>query len=147
MFNHLDCEVNDPNSDNWKVQMQAINNNLKDENVEIVYEFDFMIFENFTKEELLNAGWDTESQPTQHIYISSDRSRLLEVINGETAIIYKGTTIDVHDEFGKFTHRRILWQKENHIPRFPKMLQNDIPINFLFSHNFTFYLDFNYKQN
>ena len=41
--------------------MQAINNNLKDENVEIVYEFDFMIFENFTKEELLNAGWDTES--------------------------------------------------------------------------------------
>lgn len=34
-----------------------------------------------------------------------------------------------------------------HIKRFPTLLQNDIPAKFLFSNNFTYFIDFDFEEN
>ena len=60
-------------------------------------------------------GWDAVKNPTQQIYISFDKKKLLEIINNTVAIIYKGTTFDVLDDHQNFSHKKMFWQKESHI--------------------------------
>ena len=44
MFGIKDSQSSDFSSETFKNDMEQIKNNLKDEKVNIVYEFDFMIF-------------------------------------------------------------------------------------------------------
>jgi hypothetical protein len=69
-----------------------------DEKVNILFEFDFMIFENLDANQLKECGWEVNSVPSQHIYISADLNKLLEVINNRVAIIYEvDTRTDIYE--------------------------------------------------
>jgi hypothetical protein len=69
-----------------------------DEKVNILFEFDFMIFENLDTNQLKECGWEVNSVPSQHIYISADLNKLLEVINNRVAIIYEvDTRTDIYE--------------------------------------------------
>ena len=85
--------------------------------------------------------------PTQHIYISADLNKLLEVVNNRVAIIYEvDTRTDIY-EGDSVSHQKVTWKVINHIKRFPTLLQNDIPTKFLFSNNFTYFIDFDFDEN
>ena len=61
---------------------------MKDEKVNIVYEFDFMIFQDLTDEQRRIMGWDATRVPLQKIYISADKTKLLEIVNNSAAYLY-----------------------------------------------------------
>ena len=119
----------------------------QDERVTIVFEFDFMIFENLDSNQIKECGWEVDSLPTQHIYISSDKNKLLEIVNNTIAIIYEIDTRTDIFEAGFFSHQKVTWKEINHIKRFPTLLQNDISTKFLFSNNFTYFIDFDFEAN
>jgi hypothetical protein len=112
-------------------------------------EFKFELAENIKMSKIEAAKcWDSAATPTSHIYISANQKRLLEVVNRQAAIIYEiASSEDVHDHEGKFSHIRVSWKKQIYIDRFPQLLQGNASVNFLFSSNFNYYLDFDYANN
>ena len=67
-------------------------------------------------------GWDATRIPLQKIYISADKTKLLEVVNNTAAYLFKGITSDILDNEGNFSHKKVVWQKDVTIKRFPKLL-------------------------
>lgn len=75
---------------------------------------------------------------------------MLEIVNTKIAVIYsydEDETQDVLDKDGNYSHKKVFWHKEHVIKRFPRYLQSSTTANFLFSNNFTYYLDFDFQCN
>ena len=61
----------------------------RDEEVRIVLEFDLKILEPLCDLHYARQGWSAYKKPTQHLYVSSDMTKLLEIVNRSTVNIYK----------------------------------------------------------
>lgn len=114
---------------------------MKDEEVVIKLEFDFELAEDKNRE-WGDLQWAVQAVPTSHLYISANHEKLLEVINKTSALIYQAEEVP-HDA----THRKVVWKKLHYIERFPYLLQGVSSVNFLFSCNYNYYLDYNFKAN
>jgi len=87
-------------------------------------------------------GWNAIKEPTQHIYISANNEKLLEIVNRESVNIYrKGDSWDVDG------HEKVFWRLESVVNRFSDLLQGEGSVNFLYSKNFNYYFDFDYDKN
>jgi glycerophosphoryl diester phosphodiesterase len=88
MHGHLDIrgEIGTPE---FTEQKKLLDSLQKDEEVHIEMEFKFELAEDMklSKDEVVRT-WDNIAQPTSHIYISADQTKLLEVVNMRSAIIY-----------------------------------------------------------
>lgn len=106
--------------------------------------------------------WDVSKQPVQHLYLSKDTTKLMEVINGYIATIYirvnKATDDSQPHEFEEADLKHMLrqrpvdngqqveWLELARIRAYPRMLAQMTSVPFLFSPNFKFQLDFDYQS-
>ena len=63
------------------------------------FHFFFELLRTKVRGKLDKFDWDVNSDPKQHIYLSKDTKRLMEVVNNTTATVYIRGNID---EQGKF---------------------------------------------
>lgn len=146
MFGHLDCSEHATNQ-GFNQQMEEIKALNKDEEVRVALEFNFELGECPENQQF---NWHETEDPTNHIYISACKTKLLEVVNRSYAIIYKvddDRSEQMLDSKGNFSHNRVHWKKLHFINRFPRALQGNTSMNFLFSANFSYYLDLDFTNN
>lgn len=68
-------------------------------------------------------------------------TRLLEVINNKVAILYQKKPVVEPTDTLKSNSPQVQWEEIAHIKQFPMALQGKASVNFLFSPNFTYYID------
>lgn len=60
---------------------------------------------------------------------------------------HKQAYIYTSEPVGNPSDNEVKWVKQTTIKRFPTLLQGDASVNSLFSHDFTYYFDFNFNTN
>ena len=118
MFNHQECSA-DENNPKFKDQQAEVEEKKRDEEVRIVLEFEHKILEPLSDQDYASEGWSAYKKPTQHLYVSSDMKKLLEIVNRSNVNIY-----EVEDE--KETplgHKKVSWKRKHVVNRFSVLLQ------------------------
>ena len=100
----------------------------------------------------VNIDWDIGSKPVQRLWLSKDTSLMMEVINDYIGTVYKRVNIDANGKKIKNNKKltedygqAIEWAIDYQIKRFPKSLVDKTSVPYLFSPNFTYQFDFNYR--
>ena len=124
------------------------------------FHFFFDLLRQQNQEKLNEFDWNINAKPRQHLYLSQDTMRLMEVVNQFTATVYYRGNIDEHGLIRMATTiketdlsqlkdtdhgQQVKWQVEYRIPRFPRFTeQTSVPA--LFSPNFTYQFDVNFRN-
>ena len=94
--------------------------------------------------------WDVNSNPVQNLYLSQDTQKLMEVVNNQFANVY--TRCNVDDKGKTITEvsledcgQQVKWKVAYRIKRYARTLAGKTSVPYIFSPNFTFQLDFNYR--
>ena len=126
--------------------------------VDLRFHFLFDMIRKTTRNYLKDFDWDVCSQPVQRLYLSKDTKLMMEVINDFIATVYYRVNLD--DNGRKSTNRNglfedvdfsedcgqpVKWIEKYKIKRYPKSLVDKTSVPYLFSPNFTYMIDFNYR--
>ena len=94
--------------------------------------------------------WDINYKPVQRLWLSKDTTLLMEVINDYIGTVYKRVNVDADGrelKKEKEDHGQlVLWKVKYNIKRFPKSLVFKTSVPYLFSPNFKYQLDFNFRK-
>ena len=63
------------------------------------FHFFFELLRQRIRDKLENFEWDVNADPKQHLYLSKDTRRLMEVVNSTTATVYIRGNIDSQGKF------------------------------------------------
>ena len=114
-----------------------------------LFHFNFKLIKKAPKEYLKVFDFDVTQNPIQRLYLSADTKLLMEVINGFVATVYERFNIDDNGNEYRLNGdegQKVKWEPKYIIRRFPKHLADITSVNYLFSPNFTFQLDYNYAE-
>lgn len=126
---------------------------------QVRFHFFFELLRPKVRDELEEFDWDINSNPKQHLYLSQDTMRLMEVVNNFAATVYYRGNIDENgtiirqstilnsnlSELKKDHGQQVKWKVEYRITRFPRFTeQTSVPC--LFSPNFTYQFDVNFRS-
>ena len=122
----------------------------------VLFHFDLPLIKNSAlQEEFSNKVensedevWNFEKNSVQRLYLSKNTRFLLEVINNEFGIIYSRVDFDQlsPNKAAKDCGQKVQWVVQQKITNWPSQLAEKTSIPFLFSDNFTYRLDVDFKQ-
>ena len=116
-----------------------------------LFHFLFPMIKTKKRKALENFAWDIDSNPVQRLWLSRDTKLMMEVINDYIGTVYRRVNLDDDGnqilEDIKFNDcgQAVEWVEEYHIRRFPRSLVDKTSVPYLFSPNFTYQFDFNFR--
>ena len=117
-----------------------------------LFNFNFPKIKKTSEAYLKDFEFDVTQDPKQRLYLSKDTTLMMEVINGLVAKIYRRQNVDTGefpDDSKADNGQKVKWiprEKGGYITRFPIHLSKYTSVNYLFSPNFTYMIDYVYAD-
>lgn len=139
----------------FKVMSLRVHEDTKSNSVcSLLFHFIFPLIKQKTREYLKNYDWNIDEKPVQRLWLSKDTRLMMLVINDVIGTVYRRIDIDDDgNEIKTFNSNQrqkdhgqaVEWVVHYQIKRFPKLLVDKTSVPYLFSPNFTYQFDFNFR--
>ena len=138
------------------IQLRVHEDTRGSSSCKVRFHFFFELLRKRVKNELEIFDWNVNHAPKQRLYLSRDTMRLMEVINGTTAVVYQREDVidgetqamesEKYQDGNEIDYgQQVKWKVLYRIKKFPKSLTEHTSVPYLFSPNFTYQFDFDYR--